>query len=110
MLTDKADSYTVQEAIVKTRLGLARSLALEGNLQHAERLYKQALCHAQAGAGENSPLAGSVLLDLIDFYETQGRYGEAKALWESVHRILITHLPSLLTRASSKPFFEAEFE
>lgn len=86
----------MQERVVEARLALAQSFVADGKAEEAERLYKQTLGHAEATAGKDSPLAGSVLLDLIDLYEAQGRHDEAKALWGRVRKILLVHLPQLL--------------
>lgn len=93
------DDENMQERVVEARVALAQSFAADGKAQDAERLYKQTLGHAEAMAGENSPLVGSVLLDLIDLYEAQGRHDEAKVLWGRVRKILLLHLPKLLQRA-----------
>jgi tetratricopeptide (TPR) repeat protein len=90
------DGKTMQERVVEARLALAQDFVADGKAEDAERVYNQALGHAEASAGENSPLAGSVLLDLIDLYEAQGRHDEAKALWARVRKILLIHLPKLL--------------
>ena len=89
----------MQERVVEARLALAQTFVSDGKAQEAERLYKQTLGHAEAICGKDSPLVGSVLLDLIDLYEVQGRHDEAKALWERVRKILIMHLPILLKRS-----------
>jgi tetratricopeptide (TPR) repeat protein len=96
---DRDDEENIQERVVEARLALAQAFVADGKAEDAERLYKQTLGHAEASAGENSPLAGSVLLDLIDLYEAQGRHDEAKVLWVRVRKILLINLPQLLKRS-----------
>ena len=90
------DDENMQERVVEARLAIAQTFIADGKAEEGERLYKQALTHAEAMAGKDSPLAGSVLLDLIDLYEAQGRHDEAKSLWGRVRKILLIHLPQLL--------------
>ncbi|MGH2506323.1 MAG: tetratricopeptide repeat protein [Ktedonobacteraceae bacterium] len=81
----------LQAQIVEARLSIGQTLIAEGKAADAERVYLQALKHAEKAAGQESPLAGMVLLDLIDLYEAKERHDEAKALWERVRNILMQH-------------------
>lgn len=98
MGSNDRDDGNMQERVVEARLALAQSFVADGKAEEAERLYKQTLGHAEVMAGKDSPLAGNVLLDLIDLYEAQGRHDEAKLLWGRVRKILLIHLPQLLQR------------
>jgi len=89
------DKEEMQERVIEARLALAQAFVADGKGDEAERLYKQALDHAEKIAGKDSPLAGSVLLDLIDLYEAQGKQEEVKALWDRVRKILVVNLPKL---------------
>jgi len=86
---DPADDF--QTLVVEARLSIGQSLIAEGKAKDAERVYLQALRHAETAAGRDSPLAGMVLLDLIDLYDAQERREEAKALWERIRKILRLH-------------------
>lgn len=95
MVGDNHHRAEMQERVIEARLALAQAFVADGKGEEAERLYKQALDHAERIAGKDSPLAGSVLLDLIDLYEAQGKEQEVKDLWERVRKILLVNLPKL---------------
>lgn len=86
---DPVDDF--QALVVEARLSIGQSLIAEGKASDAERVYLQALRHAEAAAGKDSPLAGMVLLDLIDLYDAQDRRDETKPLWERIRKILRLH-------------------
>lgn len=81
----------LQAQIVEARLCIGQSLIANGKAQDAERVYLQALSQAETAAGKDSPLAGMVLLDLIDLYDAQERHEETKPLWERIRKILRLH-------------------
>jgi hypothetical protein len=81
----------LQAQIVEARLSIGQTLIAEGKAKDAERVYLQALQQAEAAAGKDSPLAGMVLLDLIDLYDAQDRRDETKPLWERIRKILRLH-------------------
>lgn len=89
MDNDPADDLQAQ--IVEARLCIGQTLIANGRAQDAERVYLQALNQAESASGKDSPLAGMVLLDLIDLYDAQERHEEAKALWERIRKILRLH-------------------
>jgi len=57
--------------------------------EQAERIYRQAEKLAEQEAGKSSPLAGVVLVDLMRFYEHQGRDEEAEQAWEQIRRVVV---------------------
>lgn len=82
-----------QECAVKFCLFLAHNLVLSGDEQDAERWMQRALTSAEITAGYGSPLAGLVLIELFDLYDTQKRHDEAKLLWRRLCNIVRRHYP-----------------
>lgn len=87
---------SLQERVIEVRLAIAHTLIANGRGQEAERIYKQALKHAEASTGPDSPITGMVLLDLFDLYEAQDRHGDAKPLWERIVGIVRLHAPKVV--------------
>lgn len=79
------------EKLIAARLVVADALFRAGNIKEAERIYGDALMLAEEDSGENSALAGVVLLELFAFYDRQKRDDEAKAAWERVRQIIINY-------------------
>jgi hypothetical protein len=52
---------------------------------------------AEAAEGEDSLLAGMVLLELFDLYRKQGRDEEGKLLWSRIRKILMLHVQEYLS-------------
>jgi len=69
-------------------LAAAHLLIEQGDVIHAERIYKTVLNQAET-VDREGPLTGLVLLDLHDLYYEQGREDEAAPVWERIRRILI---------------------
>lgn len=78
--------------VVHRRIDTAKKLADSGDNQGAEKCLKETLSLARNLAGDKSPLAGSVCLELADFYEQEGRHSEAEVLWDCVREILIFNM------------------
>jgi hypothetical protein len=91
----KGDSTDLHTCKVEALLAIAQTLATQGKHREAERVLRHTLKQAQT-AGEASPLAGLVLIDLAALCEQQGRQSEAKALWEQVHGIIRRSYPRFL--------------
>ncbi len=79
----------LQMHIIEARKSYAAEAMADGRAEEAERWYKQALTQAETMSAEDSPLVGSVLLELFDLYEKQGRHDEAKPVWARIRAILI---------------------
>ncbi|HEY9867998.1 MAG TPA: tetratricopeptide repeat protein [Candidatus Obscuribacterales bacterium] len=73
---------------IAARLAVADALARSGDYQPAERFYRETLRLAEAEAGEYSPLAGIVLVDMVYFYQCIGKEADAEPLYERVRAIL----------------------
>jgi len=90
-----------QKYAVEACLAAAKQLADEGKAEQAEQVYKKALITAEGKAGKTSALAGLVLIDMVHFYEKQGRHEEAKPLWRRVREVMLEYLPLILERSST---------
>lgn len=77
---------------IESYLELAKVLAVAGNRDEAERLYKNLLGAVEAIAGADCPITGSILIELAELYEKQGRDREAEQLWERIRFILVSEL------------------
>jgi tetratricopeptide (TPR) repeat protein len=89
------------EGALEVFCAAARRLMKQDRACEAERIYKQALRLAEREAGKTSPLTGLVLLELMRFYEEQGRDEEAEAVWERIRQLVIGYLerdPGILVR------------
>lgn len=82
--------------ITKRLLDTAKRIAERGNSDQAERVYRKTVDVARMEAGANSGLVGLALLDLLTFYEDQGKEEEARAIWNQVRDLLMTHYPELV--------------
>lgn len=81
---------------IEAYLELAKVLAVAGNAAEAERLYKNLLRAVEATQGADCPISGSILIDLAELYEKQGRDREAEQLWEQIGFILVKELSHLV--------------
>lgn len=81
-----------QEMALATFLNVARELMRRGQEKEAEDLFKRAMTHAEVVAGENSPLVGLVLMDMMDFYDHFKRQDEGKQLWTRLRHMLLAYL------------------
>ncbi len=79
----------VRMHIIETRKSFADEAMAAGRVDDAERLYKQALSQAEGMSENDSPLVGSVLLELHYLYEKQGRHDEARPVWARIRAIFI---------------------
>ncbi len=95
------DGEECQKFATEACLAAAGQMAAEGKLEQAERIYKQALRTAEDKEGEKSELVGLVLIDLVHFYEKQGRHEDAKPLWKRIRLVMLEYLPEILARQSS---------
>jgi len=75
---------------LESYLELAKVLTVAGNSAEAERLYKNLLRVIQAIEGADGPVTGSILIELADLYEKQGREREAEQLWDQIRAILVS--------------------
>ncbi len=91
MIEPEAGTNT-QTAVIETRLRAAKKLAAGGDVEQAERIFLQALKQAESVCGETGALTGMVLIDLVAFYESQGRADEAKPLWDRVRLVLLAYV------------------
>lgn len=82
--------------ITKRLLDTAKRIAERGDFDQAERVYRKTVDVARMEAGANSGLVGLALLDLLTFYEDQGKEEEARAIWDQVRDLLMTHYPELV--------------
>lgn len=82
--------------ITKKLLDTAKRITERGDSDQAERVYRKAVDVARMEAGANSGLVGLALLDLLTFYEDQGKDVEAGAIWDQVRDLLMCHYPELI--------------
>ena len=68
-------------------LSLAANLEEHGATKQAERLYLTVLKEVEEIYGPLSPMAGKVILQLIDFYDREGREVESNDLMKRIHPI-----------------------
>jgi hypothetical protein len=85
----------IQNFIVHNGIYSAKKLADSGDNQGAEKCYKDTLRLAMNIAGDKSVLAGTVFLELADFYELEGRDAEAEVLWDCLREVLICNMHKL---------------
>jgi hypothetical protein len=78
----------LQVHLIEARKGYAAEAIAAGRPEDGERLYKQALAQAENLSDQDS-LVGSVLLELFDLYEKQGRHDEARPVWARIRAIFI---------------------
>lgn len=97
-LQDREES---QKYAVEACLAAAQQLAEAGKAEQAEQIYKKALITAEGKAGKSSALVGLVLIDMVHFYEKQGRQEEAEPLWKRVREVMLEYLPSILERSGT---------
>lgn len=57
--------------------------------KEAERIFLQAMRLAEQNEGPNSPLVGTVMLELLDLYDNQHREEESDRVWKRIRRILV---------------------
>lgn len=87
---------------IESYLELAKVLAVAGNGAEAERLYKNLLRAVESIAGEDCPMGGSIMIELADLYEKQGRDREAEQLWERIRIILISQVAQALGASAER--------
>lgn len=85
----------MRETEIRTRLNVAKVLSVAGQRMKAEQAYKALLSEAEEADGFHSLLAGSVLVELADFYEMQEREEEAEQVWKRIRTILVIGLKNL---------------
>lgn len=88
---EEADTNT-QTTVIEMRLRAAKKLAEAGDVEQAERIFLQALKQAESVCGETDALTGMVLIDLVAFYDSQGRADEAKPYWKRVRLVLLAYV------------------
>jgi tetratricopeptide (TPR) repeat protein len=67
------------------KIHAAAGAAIEaGRFRQAEGLYRQAISAAEASMGGSHPHVAKMAISLVDLYEDQGRYDEARQLCERV--------------------------
>ncbi len=89
------DTKRMRETEIRTRLNVAKVLSVAGQRMKAEQAYKALLAEAEEAEGFHSLLAGSVLVELADFYEMQEREEEAEQVWKRIRTILVIGLKNL---------------
>lgn len=90
MNRQELDERWLQSRIVRARVDYAADALKRGDAPQAERLYKQALAHAEVlEGGGDGILSGIALIGLFDLYDRERREIEAEEAWERVRRILI---------------------
>lgn len=87
---------------IESYLELAKVLAVAGNSDEAECLYKNLLRAVEAVAGTSDPISGLILIDLADLYEKQGREREAEQLWERIRLILVIQTGHMVLAAGAE--------
>ncbi len=80
-----------QEHTMSVYVVIARQMVIEQKLEVAETFYKRALGIAEKISDNNSPLSGTILIELFYLYQDAGRELEATLMWKRVRDIFIAY-------------------
>lgn len=86
---------TTREFAWKLLIRQADEALEQGNLEHTEALYKEALSAVETEFGPNHPHTSRVLVKLADCYEEQGRTMDSHEIYRRVHAIVTSTNPAL---------------
>jgi hypothetical protein len=86
-VSDTHSTAERRQKVLKAQIEAARACLRRGQAGAAERLLKDALSGAEFIFGKDSALSASVLIELFDLYQKQGRREECQPLWSRICNI-----------------------